>query len=220
MSFPSSSFRGLIVAATALGVGDEEKLRFDWALLQDVRDNLNDRWNSRYALLSLENGSRYLGRGSVLRRLLFVNIGLVLEKVAFVARVPPTLPTANRRSGMMGFAAAIVWLESVDLMLTKARRNLVVVCLVSRRVTLAGKFEFVISSYNFCNMTNSHSDGSINTRDHAERLDQQDTLTYLRDEFIIPTKADLKRKTLIRSGNLLPPPTTKVLTDVCGSLYD
>jgi kynureninase len=69
-------------------------------------------------------------------------------------------------------------------------------------------------------MTNSHSDSSINTRDYAERLDQQDPLKHLRDEFIIPTKADLKRKTLTRSGNLLPPPTAKVLTDVCGSLYD
>ncbi len=107
MSFPSSSFRGLIVAATALGVGDEKKPRFDWVLLQDSRDDLNCRWNSRYALLSLKNGSRYSGKGSVLWRLLFMNIGLVLEKVAFVTRVHPTLPTANRRSGMMGFAAAI-----------------------------------------------------------------------------------------------------------------
>lgn len=91
-----------------MGVGDEEKLRSDWVLLQDGRDDLNGRWNSRYALLSLKNGSRYSGKGSVLLwRLLFMNIGLVLEKVAFVTRVHPTLPTANRRSGMMGFAAAI-----------------------------------------------------------------------------------------------------------------
>ena len=42
ISFPSSSFRGLIVTATAFGVGDEEKLRFSCALKVDDGDGLKD----------------------------------------------------------------------------------------------------------------------------------------------------------------------------------
>lgn len=120
MSFPSSSFRGLIVAATALGAGDEEKFRFDWVSWQDARDNLNDRWNSRDAFLSLKNGSRNSGKGSVLWRLLFMIFRLLLEKVACVTLVHPALSTANRRSSIMVFAAAIMLYEYVGYLLTKA----------------------------------------------------------------------------------------------------
>lgn len=35
-----------------------------------------------------------------------------------------------------------------------------------------------------------------NTREYAEALDAQDPLRQFRDEFIIPSKQDLKRKTL------------------------
>ena len=38
------------------------------------------------------------------------------------------------------------------------------------------------------------------TKQHAERLDAQDPLRELRDEFIIPTKADIKRKTLTKTS--------------------
>ena len=38
------------------------------------------------------------------------------------------------------------------------------------------------------------------TRKAAERLDDDDPLGHLRKEFIIPTKADLKSKTLTRSS--------------------
>jgi kynureninase len=34
------------------------------------------------------------------------------------------------------------------------------------------------------------------TREYADSLDAQDPLRHLRDEFIIPSKKDLKRKTL------------------------
>ena len=37
------------------------------------------------------------------------------------------------------------------------------------------------------------------SREHAETLDQNDSLKRFREEFIIPTKADLKRKTLAKS---------------------
>src|SRR3954454_8405117 len=36
------------------------------------------------------------------------------------------------------------------------------------------------------------------TKQHAENLDAQDPLRHFRQEFIIPTKADLKRKTLAK----------------------
>ena len=41
-------------------------------------------------------------------------------------------------------------------------------------------------------------DENVFTKQHAESLDAQDPLHRLRKEFIIPTKADLKRKTLAR----------------------
>jgi len=41
------------------------------------------------------------------------------------------------------------------------------------------------------------------TREYAQSLDAQDPLKDLRGEFIIPTKADLKRKTLAKQGNRL-----------------
>jgi kynureninase len=39
-------------------------------------------------------------------------------------------------------------------------------------------------------------------KEYAQSLDKQDPLRHLRDEFIIPSKADLKRKTLKPSGGL------------------
>lgn len=48
-------------------------------------------------------------------------------------------------------------------------------------------------------------DPSIYTREYAESLDKQDPLKEFRKEFIIPTKADLKRKTLAKSGTNDPP---------------
>ena len=36
------------------------------------------------------------------------------------------------------------------------------------------------------------------SREHAKTLDQNDSLKHFREEFIIPTKADLKRKTLVK----------------------
>ena len=41
-----------------------------------------------------------------------------------------------------------------------------------------------------------HDDVRANTREYAEALDSQDPLRHFRDEFIIPSKKDLKRKTL------------------------
>lgn len=35
-----------------------------------------------------------------------------------------------------------------------------------------------------------------NTLDFAQKLDSQDSLRHLRDEFVIPTKASLKKKAL------------------------
>lgn len=37
------------------------------------------------------------------------------------------------------------------------------------------------------------------SRAHAESLDEQDSLKHLRQEFIIPTKNDLKSRTLAKS---------------------
>ena len=51
-------------------------------------------------------------------------------------------------------------------------------------------------------MKNSHSEVDINTREYAEIQDEQDPLKHLRTEFILPTKADLKRKTLAKSGSV------------------
>lgn len=38
------------------------------------------------------------------------------------------------------------------------------------------------------------------TREYAKALDEQDPLNRVRDEFYIPTKADLRRKTLSSDG--------------------
>jgi len=38
------------------------------------------------------------------------------------------------------------------------------------------------------------------TREYALQQDEKDSLKHLRNEFIIPTKADLKRETLAKSG--------------------
>ena len=89
----------------------------------------------------------------------------------------------------------------------------VAVCLVSRSGDDVGgvpaRFaEFIdIDNFrlNFFNMTDPQSDVDINTSEYAERLDEQDPLKNFRNEFVIPTKADLKRKTLVRSGNLAHP---------------
>ena len=43
------------------------------------------------------------------------------------------------------------------------------------------------------------------TREHAVDLDKKDPLRHLRSEFFIPTKADLKRKTLVKYGECLIP---------------
>ena len=58
------------------------------------------------------------------------------------------------------------------------------------------------SNLNFYNMKNSRSEVDINTREYAEIQDEQDPLKHLRAEFILPTKADLKRKTLAKSGSV------------------
>lgn len=39
-------------------------------------------------------------------------------------------------------------------------------------------------------------------RAEAEALDKEDHLGHLRDEFHIPTKADVKRKTLLAGGEI------------------
>jgi kynureninase len=39
-------------------------------------------------------------------------------------------------------------------------------------------------------------------RAQAEVLDEEDSLRHLRDEFHIPTKADVKRKTLLPGGEI------------------
>lgn len=47
--------------------------------------------------------------------------------------------------------------------------------------------------------------GSIaaQSRAHAQALDENDSLKEIRNEFLIPTKADLQRKTLARGGEFL-----------------
>ena len=42
MTFPSSSFRGLIVTATAFEIGESENCRLNWMLGLDGRDVLMD----------------------------------------------------------------------------------------------------------------------------------------------------------------------------------
>lgn len=44
--------------------------------------------------------------------------------------------------------------------------------------------------------------GRSYTNDEALELDASDTLHHLRSEFIIPSKDDLKRKTLSRKGRV------------------
>lgn len=50
---------------------------------------------------------------------------------------------------------------------------------------------------------NSSGDQSLyaDLRSQAQALDGQDRLRALREEFRIPTKADIRRKTLTRSGS-------------------
>lgn len=43
-------------------------------------------------------------------------------------------------------------------------------------------------------------ESDAHTKEYAERLDAQDPLRQLRKEFIIPTKSDLKRKTLTKAS--------------------
>lgn len=38
------------------------------------------------------------------------------------------------------------------------------------------------------------------TKEYALQQDEKDELRHLRDEFLIPSKADLKRETLLKSG--------------------
>ena len=40
----------------------------------------------------------------------------------------------------------------------------------------------------------------VYSKDYAVSLDAQDSLSHLRNEFLIPTKADLKSKTLSAAG--------------------
>lgn len=42
----------------------------------------------------------------------------------------------------------------------------------------------------------------IESLEYANSLDKQDSLRHLRDEFIIPSKADLKRTTTEQPGKL------------------
>ncbi len=122
ISFPSSSFRGLIVTATAFGAGDEEKFRFDWILQQDRCAFLKRRYKGRFVLLSFKNGSRNSGKGSGSWRLLFMKFRLISERDAFDTLVHPALSTARRRSGMVHFAAAIALQLCIRFLLTKAKR--------------------------------------------------------------------------------------------------
>ena len=53
-------------------------------------------------------------------------------------------------------------------------------------------------------MTNPRPDVDISTREYAEHLDEQDPLKHFRNEFLVPSKADLKSKTLGNLHLLLP----------------
>jgi hypothetical protein len=46
----------------------------------------------------------------------------------------------------------------------------------------------------------------LNLLAQANALDAEDGLRHLREEFLIPTKADLARKTLAREGTASRPP--------------
>ena len=52
--------------------------------------------------------------------------------------------------------------------------------------------------------THLKEDSKALRREHAEALDKEDPLNYIRSEFIVPTKADLKRRTLAKSRKHLP----------------
>lgn len=51
-------------------------------------------------------------------------------------------------------------------------------------------------------MSKPAQEEDINSLEYAQRLDKQDPLRHLREQFIIPSKADLKRTTLDRPGKL------------------
>jgi len=51
-------------------------------------------------------------------------------------------------------------------------------------------------------MSVSAQEKDIESIEYARRLDKQDPLRHLREQFIIPSKADLKRTTLDRPGKL------------------
>ena len=51
-------------------------------------------------------------------------------------------------------------------------------------------------------MSKPSQEGDIESIEYAQRLDKQDPLRHLREQFIIPSKADLKRTTLDRPGKL------------------
>jgi len=51
------------------------------------------------------------------------------------------------------------------------------------------------------------------SREYALKLDREDPLSHFREDFIIPTKADLKSKTLANSAYCpTPPPELSVIT--------
>jgi len=51
-------------------------------------------------------------------------------------------------------------------------------------------------------MSTPAQEENIDSIEYAQRLDKQDPLRHLREQFIIPSKADLKRTTLDRPGKL------------------
>lgn len=59
--------------------------------------------------------------------------------------------------------------------------------------------QFKLPSAQFSQM-HHQDEKDAHTKQHAERLDAEDPLRDLRNEFIIPTKADLKRKTLTKTS--------------------
>jgi len=51
-------------------------------------------------------------------------------------------------------------------------------------------------------MSGPAEEEDLESIEYAQRLDEQDPLRHLREQFIIPSKADLKRTTLDRPGKL------------------
>jgi kynureninase len=47
---------------------------------------------------------------------------------------------------------------------------------------------------------NGRDDAHVYTREYAASLDSQDPLHHIRNEFLIPSKADLKSTTLVTQG--------------------